>query len=131
MTSDVWIQVDVPERLPQAIGERRVGRSKQKHRRVIALVKSCLRTNQELRGYAFDLQKREGGAGWRLGERKETITLEWPLNIQSVLQTRAKLHLLKAPGVKDSEHFAHPNSSFTDQAPVPTVLFYFWTLWRI
>ena len=42
MTSDVWIQVDFLERLPQPIGERRVGRSKEKHRHVIALVKSCL-----------------------------------------------------------------------------------------
>lgn len=67
MTSDVWIQVDVPERLPQAIGERRVGRSKQKHRRVIALVKSCLlEPTRSWEGYAFDLQKREGGVGWRL-----------------------------------------------------------------
>lgn len=66
MTSDVWIQVDIPERLAQAIGERRVGRSKQKHRRVIALVKSCLLDPIRSReGYAFDLQKREG-VGWRL-----------------------------------------------------------------
>lgn len=34
--------MDFLERLPQPIGERRVGRSKEKHRHVIALVKSCL-----------------------------------------------------------------------------------------
>ena len=41
------------------------------------------------------------GAGDRGREevRKEAITLEWPLNIQFVSQTRAKFHLRTAPRV--------------------------------
>ena len=52
-------------------------------------------------------------AGDRLGEGKEAITLEWPLNIQSVLQTRGKLHLRTAPGVKASEPLRAPKQLFS------------------
>ena len=81
--------------------------------------------------YRREMQEWGGGWGLRSGERKEAITLEWPFNIQFVLQTRAKFHLRTAPGVKASEPLHAPKQLFYRPGTCTPLLFYFWILWRI